>query len=43
MTCESFIDLCYDYTTFTNFSMKYLYTDVGGINSYTMFVNLYVR
>ena len=36
------------YTTFTNFSMKYhlmckVYTNVGGINSYTMFVHLYVR
>ena len=38
------------YTAFTNFSMEYLvmckvYTDVhvGGINSYTMSVHLYVR
>ena len=36
------------YTTFTNLGMKYhlmckVYTDVGGKNSYTMFVHLYVR
>ena len=36
------------FTTFTNFTMKCLvvckvYTDVGGINSYTMYVHLYVR
>ena len=34
--------------TLTNFSTKYLvmckvYTDVGGIKSYTMFIHLYVR
>ena len=38
----------HNYTTLTNFSSKYpkmckVYTDEGGINSYTMFVHLYVR
>ena len=37
----------FTYTTFSNFSMKYIvmcnvYTDVGGIKMYTMFVYLYV-
>ena len=36
------------YTTLTNLSMNYLvmcnvYTGVGGIKCYTMFVHLYVR
>ena len=40
--------LAFIYTTFTNFSMRYLvmckvYTDVGDINSYNMFVHLHVR
>ena len=35
-------------TILTNFSMKYLvmckvYSDVGDINSYAMFVHMYVR
>ena len=43
-----FSEIKVNYTTFTNFSMKYFvmynaYTDVSGINSYTMFVHLYVR
>ena len=37
-----------DYTIFTNFSMYFIvvcrvYTVLGGINSYTMFVHLYVE
>ena len=37
--------MCIFYTTFNDFSMKYLvmcnvYTDIGGKNSFTMFVHL---